>query len=69
MPLMFLKAASLVLLAMGTAGAQNVPPAISADPAPNLKPGPSSFEMAVPSHGEMLLGEVQGIVHASNIGA
>ena len=53
---MILKAACWVLLAIGAATAQNAPSAIATDPASDLKPGPSSFEMAVPSHGEMLLG-------------
>jgi dipeptidyl aminopeptidase/acylaminoacyl peptidase len=53
---MFLKAVCLVLLAVGTTGAQKVPSAISMDTAPDLNPGASSVKMTVPSHGEMLLG-------------
>jgi hypothetical protein len=54
--LMFLRAVCLVLLAVGTSGAQKVPSAISTDTAPDLSPGASSVKMTVPSHGEMLLG-------------
>lgn len=56
LPLMFLKAVGLFLLAVGAAAAQKMPSAICTDTAPDLKPGASSFEMTVPSHGEMLLG-------------
>jgi uncharacterized protein len=53
---MFLKVRCLILLLVTTSGAQKVPSAISTDPAPDLKPAASSTEIAVPSHGEMLLG-------------
>lgn len=46
----------MILFVISTAGAQRVPSAICADPAPDLKPAASSVEIAVPSHGEMLLG-------------
>lgn len=53
---MRLQACLSLALAAATLCAQKTPSAVCADPAPDLSPAASSAEIAVPSHGEKLLG-------------